>query len=196
MRRALYLAAGTLACASLCAAEPPAWWKAFTAAPRMESRFVQESESAVFGQLKRTGVLKLAKGGRLRVEYEKGLLVVADGATLVQYDARARTATKLDLRGAAKDAPLLWILSDPAALEKVFTVKPGPGPDTFVLEPRKPGLPSVTLEGKGGFPRRITWTDPTNAKQILEFLDPHQPGAFGAAVFTFAPPAGTRWITN
>jgi outer membrane lipoprotein-sorting protein len=197
MDRSWILAVGVLALAgSLGATEAPAWWKAFTSAPRMESRFVQESESAVFGALRRTGVLKLAKGGRLRVEYDKGLLVVADGTTLVQYDARARTAQKVDLRGAAKEAPLLWILADPAALEQVFTIKAGKGPGAFVLEPRKPGLPSVTLEGKGNFPHRITWIDPTNAKQVLEFLDPHVPGTFGSGVFTFAAPAGTRWINN
>jgi outer membrane lipoprotein-sorting protein len=180
---------------SLAAAEPPAWWKAFTGAPRMEARFLQESDSAVFGKLKRTGVLRLAKGGRLRVEYKEGLLLVADGRFLVQYDAKASTAQQVDLRSAAKDAPLLWVLLDPGALDQVFTVQNGPGPDTFSLEPRKPGLPRVTLEGQGGLPRRLSWTDPTGARQVLSFQDAKVPrAAFAASLFTFKAPAGTRWI--
>lgn len=182
---------------SLGAGEAPAWWKSFTGAPRMESRFVQESDSAVFGKLKRTGVLRLARGGRLRVEYQKGLLLIADGRTLTQYDSAARTAQKINLQSASKDAPLLAVLLDPGALDQVFTIKAGPGPDSFTLEPRKPGLPKVTLEGKGGFPRRISWTDPTGAQQVLEFQDAHVPaGAFDADQFTFKAPAGTRWIKN
>ena len=183
--------------AALGATEPPAWWKAFTGAPRLEARFLQESDSAVFGKLKRTGLLRLAKGGRLRVEYQKGLLLVSDGRTLVQYDAEARTAQKIDLRSAAKEAPLLLVLLDPASLEQVFTVKAGAGQDTFTLEPRKPGLPAVTLEGSNGLPRKISWTDPTGAKQVLAFQEARVPaGAFAAALFTFQAPAGTRWLSK
>ncbi len=193
MRHLGFLAIALLGARVLPAAEPPAWWKAFTGAPRMQAGFVQESDSAVFGKLKRTGVLRLAKGGRLRVEYQKGLLLVADGRKLIQYDPEARTAQKVDLRSASKDAPLLWVLLDPAALDQVFTVKAGSG-ESFTLEPRKPGLPKVTLEGKGGMPLRISWVDPTGARQVLEFLSPHVPAPFDAATFTFKAPAGTRWI--
>lgn len=196
MRHAVVLATALIGARALAAAEPPAWWKAFIGAPRMEAGFVQESESAVFGKLKRTGLLRLAKGGRLRVEYRKGLLLVSDGRKLVQYDSEARTAQKVDLRSASKDAPLLWVLLDPGALQQVFTVKAGNTPDTFSLEPRRPGLPGVTLEGRGGLPRRISWVDPTGAHQVLEFLDPRIPAApFDAALFTFKAPAGTRWIS-
>lgn len=196
MRSALALLLALGAGAAGLRAQAPAWWKAFTGAPRMESRFVQESDSAVFGKLKRTGTLRLAKGGRLRVEYQKGLLLVSDGRTLIQYDPEARTAQKVDLHSAAKDAPLLWVLLDPATLEQVFTVKAGAGPDAFNLEPRKPNLPKVTLEGKGGLPRRISWTDPTGAHQVLAFQDPRVPGAaFAADLFTFKAPAGTRWLS-
>lgn len=196
MRPALGLALALVA-GSLGASEAPAWWKAFTGAPRMEARFKQESESAVFGKLMRTGLLRLAKGGRLRVEYQRGLLLVSDGDTLVQYDPEARTAQKVNLHTAAKDAPLLWVLLDPGTLEQVFTVKSGPRPDVFTLEPRKPGLPKVELEGRGGLPRRISWTDPTGARQVLEFQDPKVPPvAFEAGTFSFKPPAGTRWLKN
>ncbi|BDU73418.1 LolA family protein [Mesoterricola silvestris] len=196
MRQTVVLATALLGAQVLAAAEPPAWWKAFTAAPRMAAGFIQESDSAVFGKLKRTGILRLAKGGRLRVEYQKGLLLVADGRKLVQYDAEARTAQKVDLRSASKDAPLLWVLLDPAALDKVFAVKPGAGPDAFTLEPRKAGLPKVSLEGKGGMPLRISWVDPTGARQVLEFLSPHVPAPFAADTFAFKAPAGTRWIAT
>ena len=178
------------------AGQAPAWWTSFTGAARMETRFVQISDSAVFGKLKRTGTLRLAKGGRLRVEYGPGgLLLVADGLALVQYDAQARTAQRVDLRHAAKDAPLLRILLDPAALDQVYELKAGPGVGAFTLEGRKPGLPRVTVEGQAGFPRKLHWTDPTGAQQVLEFLDPHVPAAaFAASVFTFKAPQGTRWL--
>ena len=176
------------------AAEAPAWWRAFIEAPRLETRFRQESESAVFGNLVRTGELRLARGGRLRVEYQKGLLLVADGATLVQYDATARTAQRVDLRRAGRDAPLLMVLLDPGSMGEVFDARPGPA-GGLTLEPRKPGLPKVTVEGKGGLPHTIRWTDPTGAKQVLEFLDPRVPAAaFPAPTFVFQPPAGLRWI--
>jgi len=183
--------------ASLAGADAPAWWRTFIHAPRMEARFVQEADSAVFGKLTRTGTLRLGGGGRLRVEYTKGLLLVADGKSLVQYDAQARTAQKVDLRSASQGAPLLWVLLDPDALDKVFTLKPGPGPDAFSLEPRGKGLPTVFLEGKGGLPLRIRWTDPTGAHQVLAFQGPHAPAApFPASLFVFSPPAGTRWLSN
>lgn len=185
-----------LAGAPLVAGQPlPAWWKAFTSAPRLETTFRQQSESAVFGHLEKRGKLRLAKGGRIRVEYQKGLLLVCDGSTFVQYDAQSRTASKVDLRSAAREAPLLEVLLNPAALDRVFTVKAGQGPDTLVLEPRHKGLPAVDLQGGHGLPRSLAWTDPTGARQVLEFLDPHVPaGGFDAATFTFKAPQGTRWI--
>ena len=178
------------------AADAPGWWRAFISAPRLETRFRQESESAVFGKLVRTGELRLARGGRLRVTYQKGLLLVADGATLVQYDAAARTAQRVDLRSAGKDAPLLMVLLDPGAMGQVFEARTGAAGE-LTLEPRKPGLPKVTVEGKSGLPRTIRWTDPTGARQVLEFLDPRVPAAaFPAATFVFQPPPGLRWIGN
>ena len=173
----------------------PAWWKAFTAAPRLESGFRQVSESAVFGRLEKRGKLRIGKGGRIRVEYQKGLLLVCDGRTFVQYDAQARTASKLDLESAAREAPLLQVLLDPGSLASVFTARPGQGPDTLVLEPRRKGLPKVDLQGKGGLPSSLAWTDPTGARQVLEFVEPRVPAAaFDAATFTFRAPQGTRWI--
>jgi outer membrane lipoprotein-sorting protein len=174
----------------------PAWWRAFLATPRLECAFVQESESAVFGKLTREGQLKLAKGGRLRVEYRKGLLLVADGRSLVQYDAEARTAQRLTLRGAVADSPLLNVLIDPGALEVFYAVQAGPD-ETVALEPRRTGIPRVELSGHGGMLQRIQWTDGTGAKQQIELKDPRQPGqAFAPAVFTFQAPAGTRWLTT
>lgn len=176
-----------------CLAAPPAWWTAFTTAPRLEARFTQESESAVFGKLKRAGTLRLAKGGRLRVEYRQGLLLVADGRQFYQYDPQARTAQKADLRGAAKDAPLLAVLLDPGTLEQVFKVREEAG--RVLLEPRKAGLPKVTVEGRGGLPGRISWTDPTGARQVLDLQDAKVPAKpFGESTFSFQAPAGTRWL--
>lgn len=181
---------------AVASAQVPGWWKRFVDQPRMETAFTQESESAVFGKLKRKGLLRLAKGGRIRVEYQPGLLLVADGKSIIQYDPQAHTAQRTNLRGAAKDSPLLWLLLDPGALEAVYAAKAGPGPDAFTLEPRKPGLPRLDLEGRGGLPSRIGWTDPTGARQVILFQGPRVPAAFDQALFTFTAPAGTRWIIN
>lgn len=172
----------------------PAWWKAFPGLARFESAFVQKSDSAVFGTLKREGLLQLAKGGHLRVAYQKGLLFIADGATLIQFDPAAATAQRLDLRVAARDMPLMNILTDLRALDEAYLAKPAPG-EAVQLEPRRSGLPAVLLEGGNGFLRRVTWTDGTGARQVLELTSPHVPKApFPPATFTFQPPAGVRWL--
>jgi outer membrane lipoprotein-sorting protein len=172
----------------------PSWWNATLDAPRLESRFVQQSESAVFGSLKRQGTLQLAKGGRIRVAYGTGLLLVADGATLIQYDPAARTAQRFNLRSAASDMPLLNVLLNPRALGASYRIVPA-GADRVHLEPLRKGLPAVELEGRGAFLRAVNWTDSTGAKQRLELTDPRTPpAAFPASVFTFQAPVGTRWL--
>ncbi len=130
---------------------------------RLESAFVQQSDSAVFGKLKREGRLKLAKGGMLRVEYRQGLLLVADGRTLTQYDPDARTAQRMSLRSAAADTPLLNIMLNPAALAGFYRAEGGPG-DAVRLEPLREGLPKVELTARAGLLQRIRWTDPTGAE--------------------------------
>jgi outer membrane lipoprotein-sorting protein len=177
------------------AAELPAWWRSFPGLPRLESGFAQESESAVFGKLVRQGRLKLAQGGRLRVEYRKGGLLVADGADLVQYDPDARTAQRFKLRTAAGDAPLLYVLLNPGGLGGYYEAKPGAADQSVVLEPRRPGLPRVELTGKGSLLQRIQWIDATGARQVIELQDPKVPKAFPAGTFTFQAPAGTRWLS-
>jgi outer membrane lipoprotein-sorting protein len=175
-------------------AELPAWWNGFRAMARLESGFVQQSDSAVFGKLRRQGQLKLAKGGRLRVEYRQGLLLVADGRNLTQYDPAARTAQRTPLRSAALETPLLNIMLNPGALSAFYEAKPG-ADQSVALEPRRPGLPRVVLSGRDGLLRRIQWTDATGAGQEIELQDPRVPAApFDAATFTFNAPAGTRWL--
>ena len=182
------------AAGALQAAELPAWWTALSRLPRLESGFVQESESAVFGSLRKEGSIQLAKGGRIRVAYRAGVTLVADGATLVQYDPQARTAQRFSLRSARQDMPLLNLLVDPAALAEVYQIKASRG-DQVLLEPKRKGLPQITVEGAGGFLKRVSWTDATGAAQTLVLTDPHIPGtAFPSAGFTFKAPAGTRWI--
>lgn len=197
--RGLALRCLLAACAGggLLAAAPgalPGWWNDFRTMTRLESGFVQQSESAVFGKLRRQGKLMLAKGGNLRVEYRQGLLLVADGTSLVQYDPDARTAQRMKLRTAAADTPLLNVLLNPAALAGFYEAKPGPG-DSVALEPRRPGLPRVLLSGRGGLLQGIRWTDATGASQEIELQDARVPAApFPKATFTFAAPAGTRWL--
>jgi outer membrane lipoprotein-sorting protein len=191
------LICGCLGIGLLAAGTPPGalpgWWSGFQAMVRLESGFVQQSDSAVFGKLSRKGQLKLARGGRLRVEYHPGILLVADGRTLIQYDPEARTAQRITLRSATADTPLLNILLNPAALAGFYQAKPGPGL-SVALEPRRPGLPRVVLTGNGGLLQRIQWQDGTGANQQIELQDPHVPAPFAPATFTFIPPEGTRWL--
>jgi outer membrane lipoprotein-sorting protein len=183
-----------LAAGALQSAELPGWWRALPGLTQLESGFIQESESAVFGKLRKEGKLQLAKGGRLRVTYVKGMILVCDGSELIQFDPTARTAQRLVLRSATKDMPLLNILVDPAALELVYVVKAG-NADQVLLEPKRKDQPRVVVEGQNGFLSRVTWTDGTGAKQVLELKNPHIPRTdFPPAFFTFKPPTGTRWI--
>lgn len=171
----------------------PVWWTALPGLPRMEAAFIQESESAVFGKLRKEGRLQLTKGGRIRVAYAGGMLVVSDGKTLVQYDPGARTAQKLDLRSAATEMPLLNVLIDPRALNAIYLAKVLPS-GRLLLEPRKPGLPKVELEGKGGLLTKISWMDATGAQQVLELVNPRVPAAIPDSVYKLRVPAGTRWL--
>lgn len=173
--------------------ELPSWWKAMLDLPRLECVFRQESESAVFGNLRREGRLQLSRGGKIRVSYAGGLLVVSDGKTLIQYDPGARTAQRLDLRSAAADMPLLNVLLDPRALDSVYRSKVL-STSLLVLEPRKPGLPKVELEGKGAFLGKISWMDATGAKQVLELVDPRIPSAIADSTYKLRVPEGTRWL--
>jgi outer membrane lipoprotein-sorting protein len=183
-----------LAASVLQSAELPAWWKALPRLVRLESDFIQESDSAVFGKLKKEGTIQLAQGGRLRVTYVKGMILVCDGINLVQYDPMAMTAQRLVLRSATKEMPLLNILVDPTALESAYEIK-SEAVDQVQLEPKRKDLPKVLVEGKHGYLRRVTWTDATGAKQVLELTSPRVPkGPFPSSTFTFKAPPGIRWI--
>jgi len=177
------------------AADLPAWWTAFPSLPRLETAFVQESESAVFGKLERKGRLRMAQGGKLRVDYLKGVVLVANGRSLIQYDPAARTAQRQDLRSAVAEAPLLNVLLNPGTFATFYQASAGSG-DSVVLEPRRPSLPKVELAGRGRLLQRIQWTDATGARQRIDFQDPRIPAAFDPAVFSFQPPAGTRWLES
>jgi len=183
-----------LAATTICAEPLPSWWTAMPQLSRLESRFVQQSESEVFGSLKRHGTIQLAKGGRIRVAYSTGLLVVSDGSSLIQYDPAARTAQRFILRSAAADMPLLNVLLDLKALDASYRILAA-GPDRIRLEPRRPGLPPVQLDGRGGYLHTVAWADSTGAKQTLELTNPHVPATpFAASVFRFQAPAATRWL--
>ncbi len=174
-------------------AQAPAWWTRLQAHPSLEATFVQEGESAVFGKVSREGTLKLAPGGRLRVAYTRGILLVCDGRNLIQYDPDTRSAQRMDLQRALAEAPLLAVLMDPKAVDRHFKV-------TFqgqrvTLAPRQPALPTLEAEGKGAWPTRFHWTDATGAKQVLQLKSPRPAGA-DAGSFTFQAPAGTRWAEH
>lgn len=190
MRLPLLLA---LSGAVLSAQSLPAWWKALPDLPRLECSFVQESESSVFGKLRKEGRLQLSRGGKIRVTYTEGLVIVSDGKSLVQYDPSVRTAQRLDLHRAASDMPLLNVFLNPRALDTVYQAKVQASGNVR-LEPRRPGLPRVELEGKGTFLQRVIWTDATGAKQVLELVNPRIPPALPEATYQLRVPAGTRWI--
>jgi outer membrane lipoprotein-sorting protein len=190
MRRFLLMAATLPAFAAL-----PGWWRALPSQPALAARFVQQSDSAVFGKLQQKGTLLLARGGRLRVAYESGLLVVSDGQRLVQYDPDTRTAEGIDLKEALKSYPLLGLLLDPRRLDSLYRAEALPG-EAVRLHPRRPGLPELQVEGQHGLLGALSWTDPTGARQRLELVDPHVPPPPAPSTFRFVPPAGTRWATS
>lgn len=182
-----------LACAMLPAQELPGWWKALAEMPHLESRFTQESESAVFGRMRKSGRLQVSRGGRLRVAYDEGLLLVGDGRTLVQFDPEGRTAQRFDLRRMAVEMPLVRILLDPKSLGEVYRIK-AVTPGRIVMEPRTPGLPTVEAEGQGRFLAKLTWLDATGAKQVLSLSQPRTPASIPDTVYKARVPKGTRWI--
>lgn len=191
MRRALL----ALALALPCSATLPGWWRDLPRRPALSARFVQESDSAVFGKLRQTGDLLLARGGRLRVAYASGLRVQADGQQLVQYDPDTRTAQRMELAEAVREFPLLGLLLEPARIEALFRVEAQPDGAVRLL-PRQPGLPEVRVEGRNGLLKALAWTDPTGARQRLELVDPKVPPSPPPSAFRFTPPPGTRWATG
>ncbi len=175
-------------------AELPPWWNAFASVPRIQAAFVQTSDSAVFGKLKRKGTIRLAKAGRLHVVYEDGLELVADGQSLIQFDPDTRTAQRMDFVAAAMEAPLLRLLTDPAKLGRTYSIEPFANGQVR-LKSLKQGLPEIRIEGSGRLPKRLVWVDASGAGQVLELLDAHIPAKdFPVATFRFQAPKGTRWI--
>lgn len=147
----------------------------------------------MFGAVSRRGTLRLSKGGRLQVVYETGLRIASDGTALVQYDPGTRTAQRMDLQAASREAPLLLLLLDPGRIDQVFKVVSLPE-GRVRLEPRKPGLPVVEVEGQGAFLQSLAWTDPTGARQVLRLTKPKVPAGFPAGTFSLKVPEGTRWL--
>jgi len=178
------------------AAQPaamPIWWDNWKQLNAFSSPFIQEGESAAFGKLTKKGSIIAARGGRLRIEYEKGALLLCDGQTLTQYDPSTRTAQSHKMDSISEEWPLLRLLTDPASLGQVYSVA-SPDGATVVLSPKKQGLPEVTLQGKGGFLHKAEWKDGTGAKQTLIFTAPKSPADPGKSPFVFKPPAGAKWI--
>ena len=164
-------------------------------APRFESHFVQTSQSQVFGNLTKKGRIEAAQGGRLRVSYDEGLLLVADGANLIQYDPDTRTAQRMDLGQALLDTPLLNLLVAPERLAKTYKVEVI-SKDTVRLMPLQKDLPALEVQGSGRFARLLRWTDASGAKQELRLLDPKTPTPFKADRFVFKLPKGATMVGN
>jgi outer membrane lipoprotein-sorting protein len=173
----------------------PAWWNNWRRLSTFSSPFVQESESAAFGKLASKGTILIASGGRLRVEYDKGAILLCDGRQLVQYDPSTRTAQRHGLDGISDDWPLLRVLTDPTTLDQVFKVTVQSSGE-IVLTPKNPGPPEIVLTGKGEFLHSAAWTDGTGAKQVLTLTAPRIPPSPGKERFSFRLPAGAKWINN
>lgn len=162
--------------------------------PRLQATFVQTSDSAVFGKLKRKGSVRLAKAGLLHVVYEDGLELMADGDSLIQYDPDTRTAQRMDLQAAALETPMLRLLTDPAKLGRTYAIEPL-GKGQVRLKPLKQGLPEIRIDGAGKLPNRLAWTDASGAGQVLELRDAKVPPKdFPAGTFEFHAPKSTRWL--
>jgi len=200
----------------------PSWWNQWRQSSFFSSPFIQEGESAAFGKLIRKGSILTARGGRLRVEYEKGILLLCNGKQLIQYDQSTRTAQMHDLNSISAEWPLLRILTDPGALAQVFNVNaldsgaiklssllriltdPGALAQVFnvnaldsgaiKLSHKKNELPEILLEGKGSFLHKVSWVDGTGARQTLTLTAPRIPKDPGNSPFTFLPPSDTKWI--
>ncbi len=183
------------AAASLAAQSLPGWWRPMLDAPRFESRFIQTSESQVFGKLVKKGRIEAAQGGRLRVAYDEGLLLVANGADLIQYDSDTRTAQRMDLGQALLDTPLLNVLVAPERLAKTYKVE-RVSADTVRLVPLRTDLPAMEIQGSGRFARILRWTDASGAKQELRLLDPKVPAPFKEDRFKFTLPKGATMVGN
>lgn len=181
--------------ASLAAQSLPGWWRPMLDAPRFESRFIQTSESQVFGKLVKKGRIEAAQGGRLRVAYDEGLLLVANGADLIQYDSDTRTAQRMDLGQALLDTPLLNVLVAPERLAKTYKVE-RVSADTVRLVPLRTDLPAMEIQGSGRFARVLRWTDASGAKQELRLLDPKVPAPFKEDRFRFTLPKGATMVGN
>jgi len=187
-----------LASPSLMVIEPstPTWWEYWKQSVSFKSAFIQEGESAAFGKLTRTGNIITAKGGRLRVEYEKGVLLVSNGKQLVQYDPSTRTAQRFDVESVTEEWPMMRLLTDPNALNQVFNVIPQ-SDGKIKLTPKKQGrteLPEILLEGKGAFLHQAEWKDGTGAKQVLTLTNPKKQPDPGNKPFDFKTPSGVKWI--
>ena len=194
---------------ALLAVEPPepvmpSWWNNWTRQGAFSSPFIQEGESAAFGKLTKNGIILTARGGRLRVEYEKGILLMSDGRHLWQYDPSTRTAQSHDLEDVSVEWPLLRLLTDPAALNQVFHVSPL-SDGKIKLAPKKSDrsdrsvrfdLPEILLEGKGGFLYRAAWKDGTGAMQTLTLTSPKIPRDPGNKPFSFELPKGAKWLRD
>jgi outer membrane lipoprotein-sorting protein len=161
--------------------------------PAFGGRFAQEGESAAFGRVARTGTILAAKGGRLRVEYDGGVLLLSDGSTLTQYDPSTRTAQRFGIESAMDEWPMLRLLMDPQELGGSFDVRPAGG-GRVALSPKRPGLPEIELEGAGRFPSRVEWRDATGARQVLTLKAPKAVAGPKEASFAFEPPRGTKWV--
>jgi len=171
----------------------PQWWHNWKQTPAFSSSFIQEGESVAFGKLSKKGVIQVAKGGKLRVEYEKGVLLLCDGKHLTQYDLSTRTAQMFDLENISLEWPLLRLLIDTNTINQVFNIT-AQNDGAILLSPKKTDLPEILLEGKGSFLQRATWTDGTGAKQILTLTAPSVPKNLDNSSFIFKPPSGTKWI--
>jgi len=172
----------------------PSWWDTWKQKTTFSSPFVQESESAAFGKLTKEGTILLARGGRLRVEYKKGIQIISNGQQIIQYDPSTRTAQKYELEEISQEWPLLRLLTDPSAIGQVFQINPQ-SDGKIKLTPKKAGLPELLLEGKGTFLHSITWKDGTGAKQVMTLTDPNTPPNPGSAPFSFKLPSKAKWIS-
>lgn len=172
----------------------PQWYRNLLGFKNLEANFVQQSESKIFGTLEKSGHIQISRPGKLRIAYEKGLMLISDGNRLVQYDAQTRTAHSIDLERAVLEVPLLRLMVDPKLLDASYHVR---AHNTDVLlEARQKGLPSIKLTGNATQLQQVSWQDPSGARQVMTLKAYQTPASLPNSLFSLKLPDKTRWLNR
>lgn len=172
----------------------------------LEANFRHGLTSKILGQEEvETGILYLAKGGRMRWDYSapKGKLAVADGKTSYLYLPSENEVFVQPLKAGA-DAPLaLRLLSGEVDLAREVTCTAASRSGDLVLldltlktpQPDVNGL-QIAVDAERGFVRAVRYEDSLGNAVSLELTDIRVPSALPASLFAFTPPEGAKVLRS